>query len=93
MKTILDAIQNCYSFTVDGSSFSISVPMDFPLSDLGGFGFYISREVFDDRLWLHGTLHQLANSLLVVTSNSRIRYAYKKQKRKSTRKASTLETH
>lgn len=83
MISILDAIRNCYSFTIDGSLFSLSLPEDFPLSSLGGYGFYISGEIFDNRVWVHGTLHQLANSLLVATSNPRIRYAYKKQKRSS----------
>lgn len=82
-KPVLNAIQVAYSFTIDGSSWSISLPHDYPLSSLGGFGFYISGEIFDDKVWVHGTLHQLANALLVETCNPHLRYAYKKQKRKS----------
>lgn len=93
MKSILDAISVCYSFTIDGSTFSISLPCDYPVSVLAGFGFYISGEIFNDRLWVHGTLHQLANSLLVATSNPHIRYAYKKQTRRSKDKTAPLKTN
>lgn len=66
MKSIIDAIRSASRITVKPSTVILRLPEDFPVSDLSGFGFYCSGELYAHHLYLHCDLKGFLVSLCVA---------------------------
>lgn len=65
MKTILDALKCADRITVKPSAVVIRLSEDFPISDLSGFGFYCSGELYAGKLYLHCDLKAFLRAVCV----------------------------